>query len=441
MAELLNDTNSPTDGTHFFSSLTQSLFTYSLPMFYLLFPAIVIPIVVVRLLYSLLAIITSGSKTGPGSKKGRRGLSEASGSGHTDVEYWLHRCSICFDTQQELCLNRCRDQFCRDCFNRYVKEVVNNSWGLNVTKIKCPVCQDKLPISEWSKYVDPEIVSLYNTYNKPYRSVSRCCGVCGESVFTANVEKNLSEDGKFSYLEALFDDCRELLNRANANPKAAQYFLSSLESDYQYFLIGRSSGGIEVYRKTIARLLKTLKTNSSLLSSKVKEDLIQLSSKISLKLIAIELKPEIWKELQFEHITRFPKTICKNCKSHSCLMCASSSHHSGLNCLSYLRQKLEIGEGSAEALNNLRWTLENSKPCPHCQILINRDDGCNRVDCLYCGFRFCWICLNSWSEKCGFYQCQETSQATLGTIADVSSSEKPELGIPDVISIEAKLYH
>lgn len=56
-----------------------------------------------------------------------------------------------------------------------------------------------------------------------------------------------------------------------------------------------------------------------------------------------------------------------------------------------------------------------SRPCPNCSVMINRDEGCNKVDCLLCGYRFCWRCGSGWSAKtCGFYQCGEndTSDST-----------------------------
>lgn len=37
-----------------------------------------------------------------------------------NMEYWLQRCSICFEAQLDLCLDYCRDQYCLDCFRRQV---------------------------------------------------------------------------------------------------------------------------------------------------------------------------------------------------------------------------------------------------------------------------------------------------------------------------------
>lgn len=65
---------------------------------------------------------------------------------------------------------------------RYVTNVVTSSWGLSVTKIRCPVCQDHIPQSEWSKFVPKSVVDQYNRFNQPYRSFSRCCPGCETEV-------------------------------------------------------------------------------------------------------------------------------------------------------------------------------------------------------------------------------------------------------------------
>lgn len=37
-----------------------------------------------------------------------------------DMQQWLERCSICFESKLDLCLDFCKDQFCLPCFQKYV---------------------------------------------------------------------------------------------------------------------------------------------------------------------------------------------------------------------------------------------------------------------------------------------------------------------------------
>ena len=36
--------------------------------------------------------------------------------------------------------------------------------------------------------------------------------------------------------------------------------------------------------------------------------------------------------------------------------------------------------------------IPNTKPCPKCQVLIQKVDGCSVMQCSYCGQKFCWSC-------------------------------------------------
>jgi hypothetical protein len=47
---------------------------------------------------------------------------------------------------------------------------------------------------------------------------------------------------------------------------------------------------------------------------------------------------------------------------------------------------------------HLEYSFFPSRRCPNCSIMINRDEGCNKVDCSLCGFSFCWGCGSSWSD-------------------------------------------
>ena len=40
---------------------------------------------------------------------------------------------------------------------------------------------------------------------------------------------------------------------------------------------------------------------------------------------------------------------------------------------------------------------QNYKQCPECKVLIEKNDGCNQMKCLNCGFSFCWLCLREYT--------------------------------------------
>ncbi len=40
---------------------------------------------------------------------------------------------------------------------------------------------------------------------------------------------------------------------------------------------------------------------------------------------------------------------------------------------------------------------QNYKQCPECRVLIEKNDGCNQMKCLNCGYSFCWLCLREYT--------------------------------------------
>ncbi|KAF9357695.1 hypothetical protein BGX26_003273 [Mortierella sp. AD094] len=175
--------------------------------------------------------------------------------GFNEMEYWLQRCSICFDARLDFCLEFCRDQFCRDCFQRYVKEVVSNSWGLNVTKIKCPVCQDTIAQSEWTKYVDQSTLAQYNQYNQPYRSFSRFCNECEHELVISQVNRSvigLPVRELQPLFENLLQELRSLLTLAGLNlndPNAVSSKLSHVKSKQRLYLTSQDEFAREIVQR------------------------------------------------------------------------------------------------------------------------------------------------------------------------------------------------
>ncbi|KAI7895908.1 uncharacterized protein EV154DRAFT_477002 [Mucor mucedo] len=355
--------------------------------------------------------------------------------------FWLQRCSICLDQTYNLCLDACRDQFCKDCFSRYIEETVNQSWGLGVTRIKCPVCQETISQSEWSKYVSPDIIEKYNKYNQPYRAFSRYCLTCEHAV--SPCQSRSQGQSRESRLREIAEEL-ERFSATTQSPNAKRMiegtltsFLASCQRG-STFRIGRVQ---DLYNQIIPILCKVTSKQPGLYSQ---------ASAISKRLVALEVIPEAWKQTQFWHVANFPTETCTQCGDDLCLQCGEYAHL-GNSCLENLKLKLKKNDSDTELLSTIQWKLNHTRPCPNCSVMINRDEGCNKVDCLLCGYRFCWKCGSGWSQQtCGFYQCGETNvpaatsttttaaSSPITTIQPVVVQDKTELGVPDMHAIDAR---
>ncbi|XP_077576412.1 ankyrin repeat and IBR domain-containing protein 1-like isoform X1 [Stigmatopora nigra] len=67
-----------------------------------------------------------------------------------------------------------------------------------------------------------------------------------------------------------------------------------------------------------------------------------------------------------------------------------------------------VSEAYEDAANCL-WLLSNAKPCANCKSPIQKNEGCNHMQCAKCKYDFCWICLEEWkkhsSSTGGYYRC------------------------------------
>lgn len=40
------------------------------------------------------------------------------------------------------------------------------------------------------------------------------------------------------------------------------------------------------------------------------------------------------------------------------------------------------------------WIHAHTKPCPHCGVRIEKNGGCDYIQCTQCGYEFCWECAH-----------------------------------------------
>jgi hypothetical protein len=65
--------------------------------------------------------------------------------------------------------------------------------------------------------------------------------------------------------------------------------------------------------------------------------------------------------------------------------------------------------GKCPDIANALWVAANTKKCPRCQTAIEKDEGCNHMNCRKCRKEFCWICMQDWTlhsdNTGGYFQC------------------------------------
>ncbi|KAL9918248.1 E3 ubiquitin-protein ligase ariadne-1-like isoform 1-T3 [Glossina fuscipes fuscipes] len=84
--------------------------------------------------------------------------------------------------------------------------------------------------------------------------------------------------------------------------------------------------------------------------------------------------------------TRFVR--CK-CGHEFCFMC-NNDCHDPVKC-HWLKKWLEW---NYEDSQNRYWLANNTKPCPKCKVQIEKNGGCNVMNCRNCSQQFCWVCMN-----------------------------------------------
>jgi hypothetical protein len=84
------------------------------------------------------------------------------------------------------------------------------------------------------------------------------------------------------------------------------------------------------------------------------------------------------------------RTECQSCGNVWCISCQSKPYHENMSCIEY--------EASLNQTVNGKYIteLKNQKQlffCPTCKVPTMKNEGCNKIYCVTCGTKWCWLCL------------------------------------------------
>ncbi|XP_053663068.1 potential E3 ubiquitin-protein ligase ariadne-2 [Anopheles marshallii] len=95
------------------------------------------------------------------------------------------------------------------------------------------------------------------------------------------------------------------------------------------------------------------------------------------------------------------KAVCRMCKSAFCFRCGTD-YHAPTDC-QIIRKWLTKCADDSETAN---YISAHTKDCPKCHICIEKNGGCNHMQCFNCKHDFCWMCLGDWkAHGSEYYEC------------------------------------
>ncbi|CAI4224535.1 unnamed protein product [Auanema sp. JU1783] len=95
------------------------------------------------------------------------------------------------------------------------------------------------------------------------------------------------------------------------------------------------------------------------------------------------------------------RVICKKCKTTSCVLCGVD-YHAPTSCETIRLWLVKCADDSETA----NYISAHTKDCPHCHTCIEKNGGCNHMQCAKCKHHFCWMCFGDWkTHGSEYYEC------------------------------------
>ncbi|KAK3587542.1 hypothetical protein CHS0354_004829 [Potamilus streckersoni] len=100
-------------------------------------------------------------------------------------------------------------------------------------------------------------------------------------------------------------------------------------------------------------------------------------------------------------VCKAKKVECSRCKTTFCFKCGIE-YHAPTDC-DVIKKWLTKCADDSETAN---YISAHTKDCPKCHVCIEKNGGCNHMQCSKCKYDFCWMCLGDWkTHGSEYYEC------------------------------------
>ncbi|AOA60925.1 GQ67_02009T0 [Komagataella phaffii] len=110
--------------------------------------------------------------------------------------------------------------------------------------------------------------------------------------------------------------------------------------------------------------------------------------------------------------------------SHSFCFACSYEDHDPIPC-NIAKNWIRKSKDDSETAN---WIDINTKQCPKCDAVIEKNGGCNHMTCKKCAYQFCWICLQDWPlHGTAYYNCSRYDASAIKEMHQKQQTTKQSL--------------
>ncbi|KAE9556048.1 hypothetical protein FO519_000682 [Halicephalobus sp. NKZ332] len=95
------------------------------------------------------------------------------------------------------------------------------------------------------------------------------------------------------------------------------------------------------------------------------------------------------------------RVTCSFCNHSFCVLCGME-YHAPCSCETLRKWRKKCGDDSETA----NYISAHTKDCPNCHSCIEKNGGCNHMQCAKCKYHFCWMCFKDWkTHGSEYYEC------------------------------------
>lgn len=311
-------------------------------------------------------------------------------------------CSICYcgpdigEPMEFFQLYNCGHKFCTDCYIQYIKSKNETSCLLIDCPFHDPKCHFKITIQEMKTISDFALKNReFNENNTKLHFISE-----DQVVELYDLTSDEEQFDEFGNIIDQFDEFGEVKDNKKKTEAEKKAEINDLIFDFHNTMKKREIEEIQFKRNRtlLSKYWYNISNQYCLTQGKKFANCPYPDCDCIVECLGFDSNHVVTIQ---EQIDLLLVPIVKCSRDHLFCYNCLETYHAPCPCQIVAKWKKKC-EDDSETLN---WIQSNTKDCPKCHAIIEKNGGCNHMVCTKCRYQFCWICMKSWLPHSAHHIC------------------------------------